>query len=484
VNSRRAFVVWGVAVLAYVLAVMQRSSLGVSGVDAQDRFAVTAAVLSTLAVVQIAVYAGLQIPVGIALDRVGPRRLVLLGALLLTVGQAVVALSPTIGPAIVGRVLVGAGDAMTFISVMRLLPMWFSGTLLPQISQWTGNLGQIGQIVSAFPFALLLHTVGWDAAFGVAAIASAVGLVLAVVFVRAGPVVVRTDTIPIPHSWSAAFGTFGHALRRPGTQLGFWSHYVTQSSGTVFSLLWGVPMLRGLGYSPTEAATFLTVIVVVGFVAGPVLGLLCARFPMRRSNLVIGIVMALGVVWTAVLLWPGQPPTWLLVRVAHRLRLRPLVQPGGFARLGERRRERRRVPGGVRDDVRDRVAPRRPVVGIGHTHVRLAELPCRDDGAVRRGRVRGRDAPDRTSPDPRSAARRGRNTGGSALGCTRCTPAERARAIMITDPFGSPASDVGGLDMGPSAARNGRTRRRGGLRRWPWVAREGHDPRNVARRGR
>jgi nitrate/nitrite transporter NarK len=313
VNSRRAFVVWGVAVLAYVLAVMQRSSLGVSGVDAQDRFAVSAAVLSTLAVVQIAVYAGLQIPVGIALDRVGPRRLVLLGALLLTIGQAVVALSPTIGPAIVGRVLVGAGDAMTFISVMRLLPMWFSGSLLPQISQWTGNLGQIGQIASAFPFALLLHTVGWDAAFGVAAIASAVGLVLAVVFVRAGPVVVRTDTIPIPRSWGAAFSTFGHALRRPGTQLGFWSHYVTQSSGTVFSLLWGVPMLRGLGYSATEAATFLTVIVVVGFVAGPVLGLLCARFPMRRSNLVLGIVTALSVVWTAVLLWPDQPPTWLLV---------------------------------------------------------------------------------------------------------------------------------------------------------------------------
>ncbi|WNY34304.1 MFS transporter [Curtobacterium flaccumfaciens] len=78
----------------HVLAVVQRSSLGVSGVDAQDRFAVSAAVLSTLAVVQIAVYAGLQIPVGIALDRVGPRRLVLLGAALLVVGQAIVAVSP------------------------------------------------------------------------------------------------------------------------------------------------------------------------------------------------------------------------------------------------------------------------------------------------------------------------------------------------------------------------------------------------------
>jgi len=313
VNSRRAFLVWGVAVLAYVLAVVQRSSLGVSGVDAQDRFAVSAAVLSTLAVVQIAVYAGLQIPVGIALDRVGPRKLVLLGAALLVVGQAVVAVSPTIGPAIAGRVLVGAGDAMTFISVIRLVPMWFSGRILPQISQWTGNLGQVGQVLSAFPFAVLLHTAGWTPAFGVAAAASLVGLLLAVVFVRNGPVPVRTDTIPLPHSWRGAFHTFGHALRRPGTQLGFWSHYVTQSSGTVFSLLWGVPMLRGLGYSPSEAAAFLTVIVVTGFVAGPVLGVLCARFPLRRSNLVLGIVLALGVVWTAVLLWPGHPPTWLLV---------------------------------------------------------------------------------------------------------------------------------------------------------------------------
>jgi sugar phosphate permease len=313
-NSRRSWIVWGVAVFAYVLAILQRSSLGVSGVDAQERFGVTAAVLSTLAVVQIAVYAGLQVPVGIMLDRIGPRRLVLSGAVLLTIGQAVVAFSPSIGPAIAGRVLVGAGDAMTFISVIRLLPMWFSGRLLPQISQWTGNLGQLGQIVSAFPFAVLLHVAGWTPAFGVAAAAGAVGIVLVAAFVRNGPIVVRTDAIPLPGSWRGAFSTFGQALRRPGTQLGFWSHYVTQSSGTVFSLLWGVPMLeKGLGYSPTVAASFLTVIVVVGFVAGPVLGILCARFPFRRSNLVLGIVVLLGVVWTAVLAWPGHPPTWLLV---------------------------------------------------------------------------------------------------------------------------------------------------------------------------
>lgn len=313
-NSRRAWLIWIVAVLAYVLAVLQRSTLGVSGVQAQERFAVSAAMLSTLAVVQIAVYAGLQVPVGVVLDRVGPRRLVLTGAILLALGQAVVAVSSTIGMAILGRVLVGAGDAMTFISVVRLLPMWFTGPVLPQISQWTGNLGQLGQIASAFPFTILLHGLGWSWAYAIAAGASALGFVLVLVFVRNGPIAIRTGAIQVPGSRASAVGTFLQAVRRPGTQLGFWSHFVTQSSGTVFTLLWGVPMLeRGLGYSPDAAAGFLTVVVVVGFIVGPLLGLLCARFPLRRSNLVLGIVLMLGLVWTGVLLWPHHPPTWLMI---------------------------------------------------------------------------------------------------------------------------------------------------------------------------
>ena len=42
-------------------------------------------------------------------------------------GQVALALAPSIGIAITGRILVGAGDAMTFISVIRLLASWFSG---------------------------------------------------------------------------------------------------------------------------------------------------------------------------------------------------------------------------------------------------------------------------------------------------------------------------------------------------------------------
>jgi MFS family permease len=124
---------WGVAVFAYVIGVMQRTSLGVSGVAAADRFEVSASVLSTLAVVQLIVYAGLQVPVGVLLDRFGPKLLIGGGAILMLAGQALLAVAPTFGLAVVGRVLVGAGDAMTFISVIRLLASWFSGRILPQL---------------------------------------------------------------------------------------------------------------------------------------------------------------------------------------------------------------------------------------------------------------------------------------------------------------------------------------------------------------
>src|SRR3954449_9019895 len=78
-TPRRAWLVWGLGVLAYGVAVFQRASLGVAGVEAQHRFGATAAELSLFAVLQLAVYASLQVPVGVALDRLGSRRLIVAG---------------------------------------------------------------------------------------------------------------------------------------------------------------------------------------------------------------------------------------------------------------------------------------------------------------------------------------------------------------------------------------------------------------------
>jgi MFS family permease len=312
VNSRRSWVIFGIGVFAYLVAVMQRTSIGVAGVAATERFHVSAAVLSSLAVVQLIVYAAMQVPVGVLIDRVGSRALMIAGTALMVVGQVTVAFAPTITLAIVGRILVGAGDATVFTSLMRLVNSWFRGRLVPQLSQWIGNIGQLGQVLSAVPFALLLHQSGWTTAFLSAASVSVVALVGIVAAIRDRPV--GSSEGPRPASWPESMRQLRISLARPGTQLGFWSHFTTQSSGTVFSLMWGLPfMVFALGIDPAEASGLLIVSVVAGLISGPILGLLTARFPLRRSNLVLGIVGMMGVVWALVLLWPGTPPLWLLI---------------------------------------------------------------------------------------------------------------------------------------------------------------------------
>ncbi|PPG53763.1 MFS transporter [Rathayibacter sp. AY2B3] len=312
-RDRRAWFVFGAGAFAYLVAVLDRTTLGVAGVDAAERFGVAAAVLSSLAVVQLIVYAGMQIPVGILIDRFGPRTLILSGTALMMAGQIVVAIAPSIGVAIVGRILLGAGDAAIFTSVIRLTVTWFSGPIVPQLSQWIGNIGQVGQILSALPFAAILHTFGWEPAFLSAAALGAVSFLGVLLLVADVPP--RTEPITVvPPTLRATIAQLGVSLRRPGTQLGFWSHFVTQSSGTVFTLLWGYPFLvYAIGLPPTVAAPTLTIVVIAGIVVGPVLGVLTARHPMRRSNLVLGIVSAMAAAWTVVLLWPGVPPYWLVV---------------------------------------------------------------------------------------------------------------------------------------------------------------------------
>jgi MFS family permease len=309
---RNPWLVWSVGVFAYLVAVLQRSSFGVAGLDATERFHATPAVLSTFVVLQLLVYASLQVPVGLLLDRFGARHLIVAGGLIMAVGQLLLALATGLPAAFLARALVGAGDALTFISVLRVLSAWFPPRRVPLMTQLTGLLGQLGQVLSAIPLVALLHGPGWTSAFASAAGTGLLALVLVLVVIKNRPAgapapVVAPEATRMWQSLRAAWLT-------PGTRLGFWSHMGTQFSGTVFALLWGVPFLvAGQGLRPSEASALLTVLVLAGIVAGPVIGEFTARHPLRRSWLVLTVIGITASVWTAVLLYPPPAPRWLLV---------------------------------------------------------------------------------------------------------------------------------------------------------------------------
>lgn len=306
-----AWLAWGTGLVAYVVAVFHRSSLGVAGAAAQERFSAGASTLSLFLVLQLAVYAAMQVPVGVALDRFGSRRLLVAGALIMAAGQATLAVASTVPVAVLARVLVGAGDAMTFLSVLRILPLWFPGRVVPLVTQMTAILGQVGQVLAAGPLVALLGTAGWTRTFaGAAAVSVLVALLVALALRDAPPGTVLRRTSDL----AAVRRNLAAAVREPGTRIGVYTHLVTQFSGTVFGLLWGYPFLvTGQGRSPGTAATLLTLLVLAGMVCAPLLGQLVARWPLRRSVLVLAVVAATAGTWTVVLLWPGRAPLPLLV---------------------------------------------------------------------------------------------------------------------------------------------------------------------------
>jgi MFS family permease len=311
ISQRKAYLVWSAGVFAYGAAVFHRSSLGVAGVEAANRFGIGPSMLAMFSVGQLIVYAAMQVPVGILLDRLGSRRLLVAGAALMAGGQLLFALASDVRLAIVARVLIGLGDAMTFISVIRVVALWFPPRRNPLMVQLTGVIGQLGSLASAVPLVVLLRGAGWTATFLAGAGLGLLAITLVLVVLRDHPY--TGEASPVPPSRAEVRAGLRASWSEPGTRLGLWTHFVTQFSGTVFALLWGYPFLvSGEGLPPATAALLLSVLTVAAIVCGPVIANFCARRPFHRSVLVLAIPGSSAVAWAAVLLWPGRAPLWLL----------------------------------------------------------------------------------------------------------------------------------------------------------------------------
>jgi MFS family permease len=308
----RAWIIWTTGLLAYIVAVLDRTTLGVSGLNAAERFAATPGVLSTFVVLQVVVYAAAQVPAGLLLDRFGSRALIVAGAALMATGQLILALTSSLPVAIGARAVVGLGDAVTFISVLRLVPHWFPPRRVPLLTQLTGICGQLGQVLSALPFLALLAGTSWATAYVSVAAFGVLALVLVLVVVKDAPHgrVVATETMSV----RATLASVKTVWLRPGTRLGFFTHMGTQFSVTVFALMWGVPYLTvAQGQSAGVAGALLTVSVVAAISSGIAIGIFTGRYPHRRSRIVLAIIASNALVWTVVLALPHRAPLWLLI---------------------------------------------------------------------------------------------------------------------------------------------------------------------------
>ncbi|MCD9143850.1 MFS transporter [Streptomyces albireticuli] len=313
-GGRRAMAVWGIGVAVYLVAIIFRTSLGVAGIDAAERFQINASALSTFSILQLLVYAGMQIPVGLMIDRLGTRKVLALGTVLFTAGQLAFGLSHSYGTALASRALLGCGDAMTFISVLRLGARWFPARRGPMIAQVAALFGMAGNLVSTVFLTRILHSAGWTQTFVGSAAAGAVVLVLMLAFLKDHPE--GYEPAPVGHSGRGFVRRqIARAWREPGTRLGMWVHFTTQFPMQVFMLLWGMPFLvEAQGLSRDTAGLLLTVAVLANMAIGLVYGQIIGRHHAARMPLALGTVAVTALMWAVAVFWPGaHAPMWVLV---------------------------------------------------------------------------------------------------------------------------------------------------------------------------
>lgn len=322
---RSSWLVWLAGSGVYFLAFLHRASLGVAGTKAIDHLDISATELGSFVMVQLGLYATMQVPAGLAIDRWGARRVLLVATLAMGCAQLGFAFAVNYPTALAARALLGVGDAAVFIAVLRLAALWFPSRRYAVLTSATGLMGMAGNLAATVPLALALDDFGWTRTFAVTGVSSLVYALLLLRPAVAAPyrpptptIADSTDSPGVPPRRASvarqAVADVRAAWSRRETRLGFWTHQATMTPGAVISFVWGYPYLtQGLGYSNAAAASQLSIYVFATVVASFIVGPLAGRY--RPWRAAMGVAVSVGALLAVVMLvaWPsGQPPAMVV----------------------------------------------------------------------------------------------------------------------------------------------------------------------------
>jgi MFS family permease len=302
----RAWLVWWLGALSFAYAFFHRVAPSVMVDELMRGFSVGAGVLGNLSAIYFYVYAGLQIPIGVLLDRFGSRRMLTGGAVLAAVGAIVFASAHELWLAYLGRFLIGMGVSVGFVGTLKLAGHWFPANRFGLVLGLTMLVAMAGGVGGQAPLAALVEAVGWRATIGGSAV---FGLLLAAAtwgVVRDRP---PGDISPQPVPRGIVGLKADLTLVLGSRQNWLIALYAVTMSGPMLSYgaLWGVPhLMRAYGVERTTAALSVSLLLIGWAIGSPLGGWLSDRTGRRKPAMLFAGLGALAG-WLALLYLPGLP---------------------------------------------------------------------------------------------------------------------------------------------------------------------------------
>ncbi|WP_210496740.1 MFS transporter [Microvirga antarctica] len=239
-SRRRETAIFLIAALVAMYAISQflRNSVGVIAQDLASELTLSATQIALLSSAFFFSFAAAQIPVGIAIDRYGPKRTMLATSALAVSGTLLFSLAPSPGSLIAARALMGLGCSTFLMAPLVIYARRFPPERFAALASIQFGFANIGTLAATAPLALSANAVGWrETFFGVFVLTVILTAIMIVVVPRDG----RADTPR--ESWSDTFGGVAAALKVRSFWPVFFVHLTTYSCFATMIGLWGGPFL-------------------------------------------------------------------------------------------------------------------------------------------------------------------------------------------------------------------------------------------------
>lgn len=313
-----------------------RAVLAVIGPLLALEFALSAADLGLLAAVFFVAYAATQLPVGIALDRYGARRVQSVLALTAGAGFLTCALADGVIMLGVGRFITGIGIAAGLMAMLKANTQWFPRA---RVAAMTGSgvfVGALGGMMATLPLAGILPLVGWRGGFMILAVLS--GMIAAWIWFSvadAPPGHVK----PIKRGLAAEIRAFGPIFTHPYFLRFVPAITVLSGLNFVYQGLWAGPWLRDVAGFGDAARAIVLFAYAGGMAAGSLLTGQAASFFQARGQspmLVPCIGMGLQIVIQATLIFAAPSGMAALCLIWFAFAVSGSSGPSGYAAVGQR----------------------------------------------------------------------------------------------------------------------------------------------------
>lgn len=290
------WIMCGIGALFYCYEYFLRVTPSVMQSDLMQTFNIDNMMFGFLSAFYYYAYTPMQIPVGVLMDRFGPRRLITVACLICVVGTCLFAAN-VFTIAAVGRFLVGFGSAFAFVGVMKLASIWLPPSRFAMVAGLVTALGMLGPVLGDILLTPMVNIIGWHETVFITA---ALGVILAVVIwfsIKDKNPAHQYSNNEAQHQ-ASSFKELGQGLAYMLRTRQVWLAGIIACCLflpiSVFAELWGIPYLEQAQNFPEIHASLVNPLLFLGFsIGGITLGWFSDFIKQRRPVIIGGSFLAL-----------------------------------------------------------------------------------------------------------------------------------------------------------------------------------------------